>query len=420
MRSFDIPIHFRSPIISRVKERRKSLDPRKLDFTPSTLDFGVVKVQLARHFGFCFGVENAIEISYKAIFENPGKKIFLLSQMIHNPEVNEDLESRGVRFLQDTFGNEITPLCEVQADDVVIIPAFGTTVETQARLEEMGVDVLKYNTTCPFVERVWKRSSKLGDDDYTVVIHGKPNHEETRATFSHASSKGHAMIVADKAEAEFLASILSDYSLSFISAEVFSDKFSEIFSERCSPGFNPLEHLDKIGVVNQTTMIASETQEISEIIKSSVGEGRFANTRDTLCYATNDNQRATLGALESGGADLAIVVGGYNSSNTSHIVELCEKKMPTYFVRNELEWLDDGTVNHFDIHSQKTLNSEVQLPHVSNSGDSVATILITSGASCPDASMERVLIKVLELYTRPEEPIDVEFVLKTWEDANAS
>ena len=158
MRSFDIPEHYRSPIISRVKSRRKELDKRKMDFTPATLDFGPVRIQLARHFGFCFGVENAIEISYKAISENPGKRIFLLSQMIHNPEVNEDLESRGVRFLQDTLGNELTPLSEVQSDDVVIIPAFGATIEIQSKLEAMGVDVLKYNTTCPFVEKVWKRS----------------------------------------------------------------------------------------------------------------------------------------------------------------------------------------------------------------------------------------------------------------------
>jgi 4-hydroxy-3-methylbut-2-enyl diphosphate reductase len=420
MRSFDIPPHFRSPIISRVKDRRKALDPRKLDFTPTILDFGVVKVQLARHFGFCFGVENAIEISYKAIVENAGKKIFLLSQMIHNPEVNEDLESRGVRFLQDTLGNVITPMAEVNAEDVVIIPAFGTTIEMQDRLKTMGVDVLKYNTTCPFVERVWKRSSKLGEEDYTVVIHGKPDHEETRATFSHASSKGHAMIVVDMAEAKSLAAMMSNFSSGDISADQFSESFNAEFKGRTSSGFNPLEHLNKIGVVNQTTMIASETQNIAEIIKAAVGTQSFANTKDTLCYATNDNQRATLGALEMGVADVAIVVGGYNSSNTSHIVELCEKQMTTYFVRNELEWLDDGTVNHFDIHSQKSINSRVQLPQVSKSGDSVATILITSGASCPDASLERVIFKVLDLYSTPESPVDVEYVLKTWEEANAS
>ncbi len=405
MRSFDIPNHFRSPIISRVKAKRKEMDARKQDFRPTTLDFGAVRIQLARHFGFCFGVENAIEISYKAIAENPGKRIFLLSQMIHNPVVNEDLESRGVRFLQDTLGREITPFSEVESDDVVIIPAFGATLDIQARLENIGVDVLKYNTTCPFVEKVWKRSAKLGADEYTIIIHGKPDHEETRTTFSHAASSGHAMIVADKEEANLLAHLIRK------GGEI-ADEFWAAFKGRTSEGFNPESHLQKLGVVNQTTMIATETQEIADIVKSAVGDEGFANTRDTLCYATNDNQRATMGAIEEG-ADLAIVVGGYNSSNTSHIVELCEKKMPTYFVRNELSWEEDGTLNHFNIHTQSLEKSKNFLPHNH-------TILITSGASCPDASMERVLMKVLAHYNYEEKGVrDVEFVLKTWEEANS-
>ncbi len=404
MRSFDIPNHFRSPIISRVKAKRKEMDARKQDFSPTTLDFGAVRIQLARHFGFCFGVENAIEISYKAIAENHGKRIFLLSQMIHNPEVNEDLESRGVRFLQDTLGREITPMSEVESDDVVIIPAFGATLEIQARLEKIGVDVLKYNTTCPFVEKVWKRSAKLGADEYTVVIHGKPDHEETRATFSHAASSGHAMIVVDKEEANLLADLIRK------GGEI-SDDFWAAFKGRTSEGFNPDAHLQKVGVVNQTTMIASETQEIADIVKSAVGDEGFANTRDTLCYATHDNQRATMGAIDEE-ADLAIVVGGYNSSNTSHIVELCEKKMPTYFVRNELSWDEDGTLNHFNIHTQSLEKSKDFLPQN-------PTILITSGASCPDAAIERVLMKVLAYYNCEEKGVmDVEFVLKTWEEAN--
>jgi len=380
------------------------MDARKQDFRPTTLDFGAVRIQLARHFGFCFGVENAIEISYKAIAENPGKRIFLLSQMIHNPVVNEDLESRGVRFLQDTLGREITPLSEVESEDVVIIPAFGATLEIQARLENIGVNVLKYNTTCPFVEKVWKRSAKLGAEEYTIVIHGKPDHEETRTTFSHAASSGHAMIVANKEEANLLAHLI-------MKGEEIADEFWAAFKGRTSKGFNPEYHLQKLGVVNQTTMIATETQEIADIVRSAVGDKGFANTRDTLCYATNDNQRATMGAIEEG-ADLAIVVGGYNSSNTSHIVELCEKKMPTYFVRNELSWEEDGTLNHFNIHTQSLEKSKDFLPQN-------PTILITSGASCPDASMERVLMKVLAHYDSEENGVrDVEFVLKTWEETN--
>jgi len=398
MRSFDIPEHFRSPIISLVKARRKELDAKKLDFSPTLLDFGNVKIQLARHFGFCFGVENAIEIAYKAIFENPDKRIFLLSQMIHNPEVNEDLESRGVKFLMDTQGNEMTPFSEVKAEDVVIIPAFGMTLEMEAKLLKIGVDVAKYDTTCPFVEKVWKRSEKLGGDNFTVIIHGKPTHEETRATFSHASKTGAALVVEDIQEAQALANMMRGGD----------EGFEKMFNGRTSEGFDFNRDLKNIGVVNQTTMIASETLAIAAILKEASKE--FANTKDTLCYATNDNQRATIGALDDGGADLVVVVGGYNSSNTNHIVEICEKVKPTYFVRNELEWDESGDLNHFDIHKQERVLAKQFLSEVVDL-KKVPTILLTSGASCPDASMERVLHKILESF--PGEK-DVDSVLKNW------
>ena len=403
MRSFDIPDHFKSPIISKVKDKRKELDARKLDFSPTLLDFGAVKIQLARHFGFCFGVENAIEISYKAIFENPGKRIFLLSQMIHNPEVNEDLESRGVRFLMDTKGRELTPLKEVQLDDIVIIPAFGTSLEMEAKLNAIGVDCKKYNTTCPFVERVWNRAYKLGDENYTVIIHGKPDHEETRATFSHASQAGAALVVSDLGEALALASLMANKDAVHV-----EKTFSEMFHGRVSPGFEFSRDLENIGVVNQTTMIASETQEIADLLKKA-SKG-FANTKDTLCYATNDNQKATLGALDEGGADLVIVVGGYNSSNTSHIVEICEKKKPTFFIRNELEMKEGGVIEHFDIHKQALVSSEEFMSELFDL-ERVPTILLTSGASCPDASLERVLHKILGRFDCGK---DVDSVLNNW------
>ena len=405
MRSFDIPEFYRSPIVSRVKAKRKSLDPRKQDFSPSELDFGCVRVRLARHFGFCFGVENAIEISYRAVDENPGKRIFLLSQMIHNPEVNADLQSRGVRFLHDTLGNELIPVSSLGPEDVVIVPAFGTTVELEQRLEKMGVDVKTYNTTCPFVEKVWKRSAQLGQERYTVIIHGKPKHEETRATFSHASTHGHALVIKDGDEAEFLATWMEDRA-----KDVYA--FCNRFKGRTTEGFQPEDHLQRIGVVNQTTMLASDTQAIADRLHRAVlanGIGQFAGTRDTLCYATNDNQSATHGALLAGGADVAFVVGGYNSSNTTHLVELCEGHMPTYFVRNELEWKEDG-VHHFDIHTGQIKIAPQPLPDASTSGD-VPVVLITSGASCPDASVERVLRKILSHY----EVQDVDAVLTEFE-----
>ena len=409
MRSFDIPEFYRSPIISRVKAKRKALDPRKQDFTPTELDFGAVRIRLARHFGFCFGVENAIEISYKAVDENPGKRIFLLSQMIHNPEVNADLQSRGVQFLHDTLGKELVSLDTLTAHDVVIVPAFGATVELEQRMRDLGVDVQKYNTTCPFVEKVWKRSAQLGGKDFTVVIHGKPKHEETRATFSHAAETGHALVVKDEEETEFLAQWME-------AGRMDSGAFWARFEGRTTEGFDPARDLRRVGVVNQTTMLASDTQAIADRIKQAVDadpEGEFANTRDTLCYATNDNQSATRGALLAGGADVALVVGGYNSSNTSHLVELCEEHMPTFFVRNELEWQEDG-VHHFDMHTGQMKVTAQPLPDV-GAADNVPTVLITSGASCPDASVERVLRKVLAHYGGG----DVESVLTEFERTQA-
>ncbi len=409
MRSFDIPEFYRSPIISRVKAKRKALDPRKQDFTPTELDFGAVRIRLARHFGFCFGVENAIEISYKAVDENPGKRIFLLSQMIHNPEVNADLQSRGVQFLHDTLGKELVSLDTLTADDVVIVPAFGATVELEQRMRDLGVDVQKYNTTCPFVEKVWKRSAQLGGKDFTVVIHGKPKHEETRATFSHAAETGHALVVKDEEETEFLAQWME-------AGRTDAEAFWVRFEGRTTEGFNPARDLRRVGVVNQTTMLASDTQAIADRIKQAVDadpEGEFANTRDTLCYATNDNQSATRGALLAGGADVALVVGGYNSSNTSHLVELCEEHMPTFFVRNELEWQEDG-VHHFDMHTGQMKVTAQPLPDA-GTVDDVPTVLITSGASCPDASVERVLRKVLAHYGGG----DVESVLTEFERTQA-
>ena len=254
MRTFDIPESYRSPVIGKVKALRKLADPRKRDLTPSVLDFGSVRFVLPRHFGFCFGVENAIEIAYKAVAENPGKRLWLLSQMIHNPEVNADLESQGIGFLMDTEGGIITPLDSLRSDDVVIVPAFGTTLELESKLKAIGVDIQEYNTTCPFVEKVWKRSEQLGRKDYTVIIHGKPKHEETRATFSQSSAFAKSLVVKNMEEAKVLAD--------FIRGDRDWSGFEDHFAGRSSAGFSVPEDLSRFGVVNQTTMLASDTQAI--------------------------------------------------------------------------------------------------------------------------------------------------------------
>lgn len=390
MRSFDIPVHYRSNLIGRLKAFRKVQDPKKKDLTPTLLDLGTVRFILARHFGFCYGVENAIEISYKALEDNPGKRIFLLSQMIHNPDVNEDLEGRGLRFIQDTHGQMLMDWDELRSDDIVIIPAFGTTLETEARLKALGIDPLKHNTTCPFVEKVWKRSAQLGETKHTVIIHGKAAHEETRATFSHTAQGSPAVIVKDMAETEALGRI--------ITGDLPLVRFHELFGTRCTPGFDPARDLQRIGVVNQTTMLATETQAIADHLKQVMlkkyGEAElkdhFADTRDTLCYATNDNQDATLELLKQE-ADLALVVGGYNSSNTSHIVELLEGKFHTYFINGDKELLSSREIEHFNYPSHKLERTADWLP-----AKRPITIMLTSGASCPDTLLDRVMLKVLD------------------------
>ena len=392
MKEFNIPAFYRSSVIGSIKQNRKDSDPRKKDFAPTVLDFGPVRFFIARHFGFCYGVENAIEISYRALEENPDKRIFLLSQMIHNPDVNNDLQQRGIKFIMDTEGNQFIPWSELNSDDIVIIPAFGTTLEIEKKLNDIGINPQTYNTTCPFVERVWKKSEKLGQENHAIIIHGKSNHEETRATFSHSDQTAPTLVVKNIEETIILGDI--------ILGKLPLSEFDKHFGSRSSFNFNPEKDLDRIGVVNQTTMLASETQEIADYLKNIMlqkfGETQlkehFADTRDTLCYATNDNQQATYGLLEQD-ADIAIVVGGYNSSNTSHLVELCERKFPTYFISSEKEIISEKEIRHSNFHTQELKISSNYLPDKAK-----VNIAITSGASCPDAIVDAVLKKILSYF----------------------
>jgi len=396
MKSFTIPIIYRSPLISAIKNKRKQQDKMKKDFTPTLLELGGLQIYLARHFGFCYGVENAIEISFRTIDENPGRRIFLLSEMIHNPQVNADLQSRGVRFLQDTHGRQLMPFEELTAEDIVIIPAFGTTLEIEQRLQAIGIQTEKYNTTCPFVEKVWNRSSQIARKDYTIVVHGKPGHEETRATFSHAAAETPTVVVKDMGETK----VLAQYIRGELPAESFYDRFAGQHSE----GFDVGRDLGRIGVVNQTTMLASDTQAIADFLRQTMvvkwGEAEiekhFADTRDTLCYATLDNQTAVTGLLEVP-ADLAIVVGGYNSSNTSHLVELCEEKLPTYFISSEEKILSFDEILHYDFHTRTEKRQSGWLPE-----RRPVRVLVTSGASCPDALVEAVIRKIAGYFNAAE------------------
>lgn len=366
----------------------------KKDFTPTLLDLGPLHIYLARHFGFCYGVENAIEIAFRTVDENPGKRIFLLSEMIHNPQVNADLQSHGVQFLQDNYGNELISFNELKADDIVIIPAFGTTLELEKRMNDLGIQTEKYNTTCPFVEKVWNRSEQIAKKNYTIIIHGKPKHEETRATFSHAAVNAPSVVVRDMQQTIELAK--------YITGEKSPEQFYEVFKGQYSEGFTVTKDLQRIGVVNQTTMLASDTQAIADYLKQVMVEKykltnanvdeRFADTRDTLCYATLENQQAVTGMLQTD-ADLAIVVGGYNSSNTSHLVELCEEKLPTYFINNEEKIISSKEILHYNFHTKQEILTADFLP-----GKTPVKILITSGASCPDALVEGVINKLVGFY----------------------
>jgi 4-hydroxy-3-methylbut-2-enyl diphosphate reductase len=402
-RRFDIPEFYRSGIISPLKAARRLADPRKKDLRPTVLDLTEsdssptpargLRFKIARHFGFCYGVENAIEIAYRAIAENPGKRVFLLSEMIHNPQVNEDLLRRGVRFILSPDGSQLIPFSEITAADIVIVPAFGTTKELLEELQARGVNPALYNATCPFVEKVWKRSSQLGERGYTVIIHGKHYHEETRATFSHAREAAPALVIRDMAEAERLAA--------FIRGTVSVEEFFAQFQGRYSKGFDPSADLKKIGVVNQTTMLAHETQGIAEFLKSVMREcfgehgldEHFADTRDTLCYATSENQDA-IASLISAGGSCALVVGGYNSSNTSHLAKLCSARVPTFYIKDADEIMSIEQIRHLNLDTREITVTNNWLGDLQKPLD----ILVSAGASCPDAVVDQVIQRVSSFF----------------------
>ena len=409
MKHFEVPVGYRSTLISAIKNKRKEEDKLKKDFSPALIDLGPLKIYLARHFGFCYGVENAIEIAYKTIEENEGKRIFLLSEMIHNPQVNADLTKKGVQFLHDTNGNELIAIDTLTKEDVVIIPAFGTTLELEAKINAIGIEIHKYNTTCPFVEKVWNRGDQIAKKGFTIIIHGKPKHEETRATFSHAAHKAPTVIVNDMNEAIVLGKI--------ITGELPISDFEKHFKNRYSAGFDPSIHFEKLGVINQTTQLATDTQAISDYLKNIVAikygkenlGTHFADTRDTLCYATNDNQSAVIELLNTT-ADLAIVMGGKNSSNSSHLVELCEQKLPTYFIDDANKIIDENQIikTNWNDKSEEIIKNYLPTKNT-------VTILMTSGASCPDTVVESVIRKIAGYYNVEEA---LEEVIQFWQSPN--
>jgi len=401
-KQFNIPAYYESEIIRSIKEIRQSADPFKKDLRPSLLDFGPLQFLIPRHFGFCYGVQNAIDIAYRTLEQANGRRVFLLSEMIHNPDVNRDLEQRGIQFLFNTDGSERVSLETLSPEDRVIVPAFGTTLEIEDRLKTKGIDPYMYDTTCPFVEKVWKRGRQLGKKGYNLVIHGKASHEETRATFSHAQQDAKAVIIVLNTEqARLLAACML--------GEEPKEAFDKVFSDKCTPGFDPQTDLTHFGVINQTTMLATETQEVIQILReaaikrhgSANIETYVADTSDTLCYATYENQSATL-ELAKYAFDVALVVGGFNSSNTMHIVELLEKTQTTYHIRNT-EDVSKQVITHFD-QWKHTIQQTSDWLHLERKPLKIA---ITSGASCPDAVVDSVILRIVSWFEHCKSPSEV-------------
>lgn len=393
MRKFEIPNSLSSEQVKAVKDFRKNTDPRKEVLLPTVVRIRDLEFYFARHFGFCFGVENAVEIAYKAIAENPGQPIFMLSQMIHNPRVTGELLELGLKYLYTTAGEEIIPIEEVPEDSVIIIPAFGATLPALERINSGKFKV--YNTTCPFVEKVWRRAVELGKKGFTIIVHGKKYHEETKATVSHASQFSKTIVIRDQKDAE----LLLDYVRKPNTEKQL--KFQSHFSTSLVA-----EDFVRIAVVNQTTMLASETSAISEYLRLGYKEiygdkvdDHFGNTRDTLCYATNENQRAVGKLLEfaqnqlneNGGNDkvpsVGIIVGGFNSSNTVNLASMFREVLPSFHVEGAaniqgetVEFLGDARTKQLEV---------AHLPHAKR-------YFITGGASTPDVAIYEIVLKLAQ------------------------
>ena len=399
-----VPNHYSGPIIQKIKEFRREEGRKRLE--PTLLKIGQLEVLVPRHFGFCFGVERAIHMAFSAVEEQPQKRTFLISEIIHNQLVNDELQERGIRFLFDGKGERQVGEEEIEADDVVLIPAFGTTLQIEESLQRSGIDTIaeefrqNYDTTCPFVSKVWKRGENLGREGYTIIIHGKFKHEETQATHSHTRQHAKSLVVLDRNEAAKVRD--------FIVGELSLREFRTLFAGKWSEGFDAEKDLERVAVVNQTTMLAEETQEVAEILREAMrtryGEEDLdyhcADTSDTLCYATNQNQNATRGVLDSDAA-LAVIVGGYNSSNTAHLVEICSEKLPSYLISSHEELLSRDRIRHFDLRSRELLITEDWLP-----GKLPTRLVVTSGASCPDVLMNQVIERIAEFFGYGPEEIE--------------
>lgn len=375
---------------------------------PVALDFGAVRYVIPSHFGFCLGVKNAIERAYETLAEHAGHRVFMLSELIHNPFVNEDLLRRGLRYLQTDKGAPYTTdgrtatgapgerllWDTLTPDDIVIIPAFGATDEDKRRLVRKGIAVFPYDATCMLVEKVWKAARAYGREGYTVVIHGKHEHEETKATFSNTRRHAPAVIVRNLEEARQLGEIIASDD------PTVRARFYSAFAGRHTPDFDVARHLERIAVVNQTTLLMNETLEIIEhlrdVYRRKCGDDQRvggSSRRDTLCYATQVNQDALTRALAEP-LDAAFVIGGKNSSNTYQLFRLCEQTLGAraFFIQSEANITSPATVDHYVYlgGSQGRIETRPLWPDQS----SPKRVLVTGGASCPDGIIQQVISRI--------------------------
>jgi 4-hydroxy-3-methylbut-2-enyl diphosphate reductase len=372
--------HYRSEIVD------------KLRASGGTLSVEGLTIKLAKQFGFCYGVERAIDLAYAAarVFGNQ-RRLFILGEIIHNPEVNEQIATMGIRNIIGKAKE--ADLEGLGPEDVVIVPAFGTDVTTLARIKEKGCQIV--DTTCGDVMSVWKRVRQNAADDMTSVIHGKASHEETKATASRAikDGKGHYLVVLTLKD--------TDYVCDYIRHGGDKHAFLQYFKGCHSDGFDPDQHLRRVGVANQTTMMRGETEEVQRRIMQAVQDRDGADKSqqnyrffDTICGATQERQDALQKMLDEP-MDLLLVIGGYNSSNTSHLAEMGEAKLPTYFIRNASRLESRERIVHYDSHQKKEVISESWLP------DRPLTIGITAGASCPNNLLEETILRLFELHGIP-------------------
>ncbi len=382
---------------------------------PVTLDFGAVRYVIPSHFGFCLGVRNAIERAYETLAENPGRRVFMLSELIHNPFVNEDLLRRGLRYLQTDKGVPYTiggtpdsaELWEtLTPDDIVIIPAFGATDDDKRRLVRKGIAVCQYDATCMLVEKVWKAARTYGREGFTVIIHGKSEHEETKATFSNTRRHAPAVIVRHLDEVRALGELIASDD------PAVRARFYSLFAGKHTPGFDVARHLDRVAVVNQTTLLMNETLAIIEHLKA-VYRAKFGEAavpervgggarRDTLCYATQVNQDALSRALAEP-LDAAFVIGGKNSSNTYQLFRLCEQKLgrKAFFIQSETNIRSRASVDHYLYVGAGAGRTEPRPLWPTANEISSATpkrVLVTGGASCPDGIIQQVITRLNSLF----------------------